>query len=95
MRYLETIPARRKNMSMTPLETDQAEAIVEWLLDEGFEATVYSNYSGRGMYGSTCPGIVAEAGLGPMIGYAAAKCDVPPECIPSRTDNLGLDFIYY
>jgi hypothetical protein len=43
-------------------------------MTRGVDAKVYEDYSGRFMYGQTCPGIVCDDPV--AVGFAAAKADV-------------------
>jgi hypothetical protein len=76
------------------MNADQAEAIVVKLKDMGKDASVYLNYDGRG--GRNTPvAIVCEPGAALTIGYLACEVGVPIEDLPSRSDSLGTDIIYY
>ena len=75
-----------------------AEAVVELLEEAGHEARVYENYSGRGMYNTTCIGIVTDAPpilVGYYFGRAHIDSNYDEEDLPLRADNLGLSKIYY
>ena len=81
------------------MDKDQAEKIVSTLKDEGYEAYVAEDYSGRGMYGSTCTGIVTDAPA-IVVGYTMAggfseDDHIHHEQLPGRVDSMGLDTIYY
>ena len=81
---------------------------VEILNEYGHEASVYEDYSGRGMYGDTVDGITADCS-GALIGWAIVVAtaesmdgddyrdihEVAKDLLPSRTDSLGLSKIYY
>lgn len=81
---------------------------VEILNDQGHEASVHEDYSGRAMYGSTVDGITADCS-GVLIGWAimAAVMDsmdrddyrdpleVARDFLPTRTDSMGMSTIYY
>lgn len=78
---------------------------VESMQNAGHEASLYEDYSGRGMYGATCPGIVTNKS-GVVVGFYIAEAiadEYGPEAIydfdesvlPQRTDSMGLDTIYY
>lgn len=81
---------------------------VTMLEDLGHEASVYEKYSGRGMYGATCEGIMTDAS-GILVGFCicdSAKSwgedsgqefddDSLVDILPTRMDNMGMDFIYY
>lgn len=68
--------------------------------------TFYPDYSGRGMYGSTCPGITVNGGMEPfelalaLAEYVSETEDVGPYELGdilggSRTDSMGLGYIIY
>ena len=70
------------------------------------DITFYPNYSGRGMYGSTCPGITVNDGMEPfelalaLAEYVNETEDVGPYELGdilggSRTDSLGFGYIIY
>lgn len=61
--------------------------IVSVLKEEGCRAEIRENYSGRGMYGTTCYGIVTNA---PEI-----VSKLTPLKTHEKIDNMGLDFIVY
>jgi hypothetical protein len=57
---------------------------------EELRLRIYSNYSGRGMFGKTCIGVVGsmeelDCLLGEVKGSGKGLCK----------DNMGLDYIYY
>jgi hypothetical protein len=81
------------------MNIDQAREIVEMLDCTGnYDSSVYENYSGRGMYGDTCIGIVTNASP-ILVGYYAAKLEndleMEDDQLPIRSDNMGKDIIYY
>jgi hypothetical protein len=80
---------------LTTFTVEAAQAAVERLEDEGYEASVYPDYSGRFMYGETCVGIVTSPGASLALGAALAAVGVAAEDMPRRTDNMALDMIYY
>lgn len=68
--------------------------------------TFYPDYSGRGMYGSTCPGITVNGGMEPfelalaLAEYVSETEDVGPYELGdilggSRTDSMGRGYIIY
>lgn len=80
------------------------EAAVEILEDRfGVEPEFRPDYSGRGMFGTSVPGIVADMGDGPAIGAAVAiaimrdggSADDVLGAIPTRSDNMGRRVIFY
>jgi len=81
----------------------------EILENQGYESSVYEDYSGRAMYGATCTGITTDAS-GPRVGMAVAVAvheiavesevfedplEIAMQMCPSRTDSMGLSTIYY
>ena len=84
-----------------------AKAIVEAANDECVNASVYENYSGRGMYGETTTGVTLEDdGILPVLTARVAlrlssqnhNLDVDEfieEIRSLRSDNLGRDVIIY
>ncbi len=54
------------------MELRIAEKVVEFLQDNGYEAEVREDYSGRGMFGKTTVGIETNA-PGTLIGWLVAK----------------------
>ena len=73
---------------------EQARAVVDMMVDDGYEAEVYEKYSGRGTYGSTCAGIVTNESV-VLVGYYAAKAELEPDDLPTRLDSMGRDAIVY
>ena len=64
------------------MEEKQAKSLVSRLRRQGYEARVYEGYSGRGMYGRTTFGVETS------VGQIKTKFSI-------RSDNLGLNYIYY
>jgi hypothetical protein len=48
------------------------------------------DYSGRGMFGKTCLGVV-----GSMQDLDILLSEIPGSAVGLRKDNMGLDYIYY
>lgn len=77
--------------------------VVERLQQAGHEAEVFPDYSGRGMYGRTCPAIVTDAPaalVGFMVAAVVAGDDETyvedhTDLVPTRSDNMGLSMVYY
>lgn len=92
---------------MSGLTVDLAVAIVDELCYR-YDAEVREDYSGRGMYGKTCVGIVTDAPHKDII-IATIRVfaqdndgldimdilDKVEDVIPSRVDSMGLSTIYY
>jgi len=71
------------------MERAKALKAVEKLTTEGYEASIYENYSGRGMFGADTTAVVVE---GPWSENIVK--DVPA-LKKLRADSLGHDTIYY
>lgn len=83
-------------MEKTKLEIFREAA--EWLSDGGFETEVRDDYSGRGMYGRTCPAIVTDAPptfVGFAVGLACEDMVDVHDMIPAREDSMGLRRVFY
>ncbi|MCA1807132.1 MAG: hypothetical protein LC687_04695 [Actinobacteria bacterium] len=75
---------------------EEAQEVVDILQGYGFDVEIYEDYSGRGMFGEKTTGIVVrEHGIGLMIGYACSEAQLDLDSVPTRSDSLGLDAIYY
>ena len=72
------------------MKLEHAEQIVEHIEGEGGEASLYEDYSGRGMYGSTTAGVVADSAS--SVARALAALGITERL---RHDSMGLDIIVY
>lgn len=79
------------------------EQAVEILQNDGAEASIMYDYSGRGMYGDTTLAIDTNAS-GPQVGMAIAMAahehldnwqQVSRGLIPVRQDSMGRGHVYY
>ena len=61
--------------------------IANILEGDGYKAEIRDDYSGRGMFGATCYGIVTD---GPEI-----VDKLTPLGTNQKIDNMGLDYIVY
>jgi len=85
------------------MDKELAETIVEAIEnDNGNEARIYENYSGRGMYGSKTTGVVAKSMSSIMSAiinnaHILINDDNEPKYNVGdfRSDNLGYDIIVY
>lgn len=76
------------------MQLHEAIELVEFLESEGYDAELYEDYSGRGMYGNTTTGVTTDAR--PQSMEAMEEAMEEAEIDPSfRKDNMGLDYIYY
>ena len=75
------------------MQLHEAIELVDYLELQGYEATLYEGYSGRGMYGKETTGVTTDARPYDM---EELETDIE-EILPRgyRTDSMGLDFIYY
>ena len=88
-----------------------AETLVQALEDEGIDAELREDYSGRGMYGKTTAGVVFDGDIGGVLQAVInnATCFIQEEVEPVdffdvcerfgvgnlRTDGMGLQTIIY
>jgi hypothetical protein len=75
-------------------------AAADKLSGMGYESEVDECYSGRGMYGKSCVGIITDASgatVGAAVQLAATEQDVPDpmSLVPRRSDSMGRKTIYY
>lgn len=72
------------------MQLENAQKIVNALLNTGTDAELYEDYSGRGMFGAFTAGVVVKnAGSVEVIMHLL---DIHDSC---RTDSMGLDVIVY
>lgn len=93
------------------MNRELAEALVQALEDEGIDAELREDYSGRGMYGKTTAGVVFDGDIGGVLQAVInnATCFIQEEDEPVdffdlcerfsvgnlRTDGMGLQTILY
>lgn len=78
------------------MDHEQAERIVDGMSMHGVDADLREDYSGRGMYGETTPGIIVpEVNDLMAIGFAAAEEEIAYRDLPRHIDSMGLGFIAY
>ena len=75
------------------MDVNNAKELVKILQDKGWEAELYENYSGRGMYGKTTTGVTTDARPNTMDALSEQGGEL--EDWDYRTDSMGLDYIYY
>jgi hypothetical protein len=76
------------------MNIEAANKIIQELENMGEEGTLYEDYSGRGMYGTTTVGIASDCP--PVyIGYAAGAAGLEYDDVPHKMDSLGMGYIYY
>lgn len=85
------------NTIILPITADDLEDELMGLLDE---VDVRTDYSGRGMYGETCLGLVVDKPdilVGLALGQVLDQIDADPFEVVSRarTDNMGRSTIIY
>ncbi len=89
------------------MQSEVLEMAVGLLMDNGHQAQLRRDYSGRGMYGKTCYGIVADVSLTDVNrairrvvkdmvkGGFEELMDREDEFELTRTDSMGKGYIYY
>ena len=85
------------------MDMELAEMIIEAMENNGHEAELRSNYSGRGMFGKSTHGIIIECGIGVVMAAVISNADIfvdddgePIFVIESiRSDSMGLGTILY
>lgn len=86
------------------MQHELAKLLVDVANDNDIDASLYENYSGRGMYGNTTTGLVVntQSDLSTLLyngAIAIAKGiesgELDPELSSIRSDNLGCDVIFY
>ena len=86
------------------MNKDLALAIVDAINNNGGDANIYEDYSGRGMYGQPTTGVVVESGdiIASIINHSdlftgQEYCPGEPlyHIRSIREDSLGLATIYY
>jgi len=77
------------------MKLDEALQLIEFLGDEGYDAKLYEDYSGRAMYGNVTTGVTTA--MRPVeMEEAEDRLENDYEIDHSfRFDNMGLDYIYY
>lgn len=77
------------------MKLETAQNVVDYLVGRAYEATVEEEYSGRFMYGKTVPAIVTYAPP-VVVGFAVAEVtENDYREVPQRSDNMGLQMVYY
>lgn len=76
------------------MQKNTAIDLMDFLQSEGFDAELYEDYSGRGMYGRTTTGITTNASFGEMESMEEEMelAGIDPSF---SKDSMGLDYIYY
>ena len=72
------------------MKLENAKAMVKQLKSEGWKATVYEDYSGRGMYGGFTSAVICES-----YDEAARVMDELGIKDTCRRDDMGFDYIIY
>jgi hypothetical protein len=81
---------------------EQAHFIQDAMYSEGYDCEVRDDYSGRGMYGRSCHGVVVDSPdyiLSAIVNHMkqmdTSELDEVPEVDSFRTDNMGMSYIVY
>lgn len=87
------------------MDMELAEMIIEAIENNGMDAELRSDYSGRGMYGKSTHGVVIENGIGNVMAAIINNADIfvnedgdPLWCSfieTIRFDSMGLGNILY
>lgn len=72
------------------MKDESAQRVSKYLNENGVEAYVYYNYSGRGMFGKSTTAIVVASPGAVTLAMNILKIDDM-----QRSDNLGHDMIVY
>ncbi len=72
------------------MKSDKAVTLMNALMDEGYEAEIRDDYSGRGMYGAETHAVTSEASPATVTHVCGANNLPDP-----RKDNMGMDYVYY
>jgi hypothetical protein len=89
-------------MSLLDWRTVDVIELLEEAIDQANiydEVSVYKNYSGRGMYGKTCLGVVGSSD--DLLKVVVAASRINPDLYDEHNmselsqDNMGLDYIWY
>lgn len=72
------------------MKSDQAIVLMNELYNDGYDASIDDDYSGRGMYGKTTHSVTSNA-TPQTVAHLCGQYDLP---IP-RSDNMGMDYVYY
>lgn len=80
------------------MDMELAEMIIEAIENDGYDAELRSDYSGRGMYGKSTHGVIIECGIGTAMAAIINNADIfvwynHIESI--RSDSMGLGNILY
>lgn len=76
------------------MQFEAAIDLKDFLQDQGYDAELYEDYSGRGMFGRTTTGVTSDAT--PYDVNEMQEDMEEAEIDPAfRKDSMGLDYIYY
>lgn len=87
------------------MDMELAEMIIEAMENNGYDAELRSDYSGRGMYGKSTHGVIIECGIGAAMAAIINNADIFVDAWGNpffdksieliRSDNMGLGNILY
>lgn len=89
-RIVNDLESEQEELSELEDIMGRPEGILHVIEDVGVEASIYAEYSGRGMYGDKCFGIVVSGSAARKLEPEFKKMRVEP-----RGDGMGLDQILY
>ncbi len=76
------------------MDRNAAIDLKDFLQEEGYEADLYDDYSGRGMYGNETTGVTTDASPAAMEEMKEQMEEVEIDPFFCK-DSMGLDYIYY
>lgn len=79
---------------MSLAQANELAAVADGYASDTIE--VRPDYSGRGMYGATCPAIVLTNPDDLIaLAYAAGEIGMSFDEVPQRTDDMGMGIVVY
>ncbi len=76
------------------MNQSDAVELKDFLQENGYEAELNENYSGRGMYGKTTIAVTTDANPHTMENLEEEMIDAEINLV-FLMDNMGFDYIYY
>ncbi len=91
------------NQQVTNPDVSDLESVLHSIYLQNDDYHVYYQYSGRGMYGETCIGLVGSDHVEQMVAkvvYQLCQCNLPEKFINEviesiQSDNMGFNTIIY
>lgn len=76
------------------MQMQDAVSLMNFLFNEGYDAEIRDDYSGRGMYGKTTVAVTTDANPATMEFMREEMENAEMNPVYS-SDSMGLDYIYY